>query len=240
MNPVLRSMTVAAASGTATLGILVTAPAPAQAVAACGPAPIDLAVVFGGSFACQFGNAIADAFATSFSLPAGVTGTAAFAFFDGIYDVDFSVNPADSFVASPTFGYRLSLIDPQERFVGAALDVNGNGVRPRVGTTDPGEYGGAAVISDGAITLATLVSLNGSRDPVGVGFTPFSGRNSIIVGQGVATSPQEPSGIRPTINNASTQFITERQPDSVPGPLPVLGVAAMFASARRLRRRIAG
>lgn len=241
MNPlsIRRQMAVAAASGAATLGVLALAPAPAQAVAACGPAPIDLATVFSGSFACQVGNAIADSFTTAFTLPAGVTGTAAFAFFDGIYDVDFSVNPADSFTTSPTFAYRLSLIDPAERFVGAALDVNGNGVRPRAGTTDPGEYGGVAIISDGVGTLATLTSINGARDPIGTGFTAFAGRNTILVGQGVGTSPQEPSGIRPTINNASTQFITERRPDTVPGPLGIAGVGAMLATARRLRRRIA-
>ena len=238
MKPLLHQMAATGASGAAILAILAAAPAPAQAVAACGPAPIDMGVVFGGSFACQFGNAIADSFASAFTLPTGVTGTAAFAFFDGIYDVDFSVNPGDSFTASPTFAYRLSLIDPAEQFVGAALDVNGNGVRPRPDTTYPGDYGGVALISDGVSPLAALVSINGARDPVGVGFTTFAGRNSILVSQGVATSPQEPSGIRPTINNASAQFITERRPDTVPGPLGVAGVGAMLATARRLRRRI--
>ena len=242
MKPLLHQMAVAGASGAATLGLLAAAPAPAQAVAACGPAPIDLAVVFGGSFACQIGNAIADSFASTFTLPAGVTGTAAFAFFDGIYDVDFSVNPADNFITAPTFAYRLSLIDPAEQFVGAALDVNGNGVRPRFGITDPGEYGGLAFVSDDVNTLATLISTNGSHDPLGVGFIAFAGRNSILVSQGVATSPQEPSGIRPTINNISAQFITSgpvpTPPYTVPGPLGVAAVGGAFAWSRRLRRRI--
>jgi hypothetical protein len=197
--------------------------------------------VFSGSFACSFGNAVVDQFFTPFTPPAGLTASASFAFFDGIYDVDFSFNPADDFEPPVGFAYRFTLADQAEQVVAAALDVNGNGVRPRPTQTSPGQYAGIANIydpSDLVNPLLQLTSIDGVRDPAGVGFTPFSPRNSIVVVQAVGTDPQLPSGIRPTINNVSNQFIAETQ--SVPGPLPVLGVAAMFAQARRLRRRIAG
>lgn len=240
MNPTIRSLTFGAVSGAATLGFLALAPMPrADAVALCGPAPIDVLTVFAPGFACQVGNAIVDQFTTAFVLPAGTTGSAAFAFFDDIYDADFNVNPANNFTPPVDFAYRFTLLDPSEFVVGVALDVNGNGVRTRPATTSPGTYGGTLSIRDLSSTLvASLSSTDGVRDPVGVDFTPLPGLNSTLVEQRVFTDPQLPSGIRPTINNVSQQFITERRVDTVPGPLPILGALGAYGWSRRLRRRI--
>lgn len=241
MNPTIRQLTLGAASGAATLATLALAPVPpVHAAALCGNAPIALSTVFAPGFACQVGDAVVDLFTTAFVLPAGTTGSAAFAFFDGIYDVDFNINPAFDFATPVSFGYRFTLLNAAERVTGAALDVNGNGVRPRPTQTSPGEYAGVALILDTSLNqVAELTSIDGDRDPSGVGFTPLStSLSSLIVAQGVGTEPQLPSGVRPTINNVSNQFLVERQPDAVPGPVPILGALGAYGWSRRLRRRI--
>lgn len=240
MNSTIRQLVTAGASGATTLAVLIAAPAPAQAVAACGNAPVAFTTVFAAGFACQVGNAVADLFTTNYAAPAGTTASVAFAFLPGdIYDLDLNWNPADPFTSNATFGYRLTLLDPNEVFTAASLDVNGNGVRPGPGQTG-GEYAGISRFLDGSLNqLLELTSIDGVRDPAGVDFTPLSvALNQVIVAQGVTTDPQSPSGIRPTINNVSTQLITERRTDTVPGPLGLAGIGAMFATARRLRRRI--
>lgn len=234
-----QQMVVAGLSGAATLGILALTSAPARAVALCGAAPVAYNVVFGGGFSCQIGNAIISDFDTSFAPRPQTTAAVGFAFFDDIYDVDFNFNPAEVFDPSIVFGYKLTLIDPREVFVGAALDVSGNGVRPRPGTTEPGEYGGVLNVLNAELAeVLELTSVDGVRDPVGVGFSPIPGLRTINIAQVVGTTPQQPSGVFPTINNVSNQFITETRPDSVPGPLGVAGIGGAFFWARRLRRRI--
>jgi len=80
---------------------------------------------------------------------------------------------------------------------------------------------GASIFSSSTFTGITLASLG----------MPNSG----TLGTWTLFDPGDPSYIGDTI---SVQVNASQSPASVPGPLPILGVAATFGFSRKLRKRI--
>ena len=195
---------------------------PAHAIDAC-TGSYNFATIFSGSFTCQAGDKIYSKFINPQNLPSN--------FSLAITDLDpFHILTTGGTYAPGTysFGYTLAIdtaLTPNRYIANFTTDFQlaGSPGQVLVGVKTLQAFspnaGPAIATRVAGIAPAPLVDL-----PVGTQTVDFVTTLLVEPGQ-VAT------GITDTVFQAEI-------PDSVPGPLPLLGAAAAFGLSRKLRRRI--
>ena len=84
-------------------------------------------------------------------------------------------------------------------------------------------------------TYVSGATINSSSTFSGISLASLGMTTSGTLGTWTLVDPGDPSYIGDTI---SVQVNASRSPASVPGPLPILGLAAAFGFSRKLRKRI--
>jgi hypothetical protein len=140
-----------------------------------------------------------------------------------IYDFGATVRPLTQ---SGSISYTIAIVDP------ALFEFQAVGLG--AGCAFPGDFGGCTVTKNvnwsGGST--SLVAVNGVP-PASYVFSP--GVSTLNIEDVFLAQGQTFVSV---VNNSFIQRSTKAPPEPVPGPLPILGMAAAFGVSRRVRARI--
>lgn len=198
----------AVAVGTAVAAAMSATPAKAAAITTCGIAA-DLSV--GDKI---ISNIICDGLGANTEIRFDTAGL--------IYDFGSTLNPPTK---SGSIAYTIAVTDPVA-FEFQAVGLDAGCAFPELGsctvTKNVSWSGGSA----------SLVAVNGVP-PATYWFAP--GVSALKIKDAFSAEGQTVVSV---VNNSFIQRARNAPPDSVPGPVPVLGAAAAFGFSRRLRARI--
>ena len=219
MNPLVRQMVLAGASGAATLAILVAAPTHAQDSAlewADGASGFTLCDIDGCDFSILFNNRIPD-----------VTVSQASGIFDAPMNTGANVLTNAPITGSFTYSLAIDryILQDDHTFLFDGADANG---LPSVGASF---FAGSTFTGVGGGNQNLAWDFDPSK--LGVGITGTDIGDQILTAASLTINASSAS-----VASYSGTIETTTRTDTVPGPLGVAGVGAMFATARRLRRRI--